>query len=576
MEKGVKGIECKFVIHIPTNNPEIPDAHLIKEVIHYTDGTSKPGIRIVENFKRPFYITKRSKRNHQDKKEWESLENLDEYNCTQSQLRDKIALALDKAYSNERIKELCASPYVYGADLSSSAIIKKMYSEKYPDMFSAYEIATFDVETDVLHGTQSIICATIAMKKHILTVVTKKFVEGVALPEEKFLQMCQNEPMVNDFLVKHKLTPKLIIVDDDLEIVKTIFSHAHEWKPDFLSIWNMNFDIPKVLETLKNHDVDPRNVLCDPDVPPKFRLCKYRQGPTKKVAASGKVKPINFWAQWHTLQLTSSFYVIDQMCSFKQIRLSKQEEASYSLDYILQKHVGTRKLKFTKADGFTGLNWHREMQSKYPIEYLVYNLWDACSMIDLDDVTNDLAFTLPLTSGISEFSDFKSQPKRFSDEFEYFVKENGYVLSTVGMKKESKNQINNDEYELIEVEENDGFNEDEENNDETLTLRGWIITLMSMMQCDGNKCIAEDPSARTGIRTLVYDADAKAAYPTGISITNMSRHTTKREIINIKGIDEEVFRLQNINCVLGVPNAIEYCTTMFNLPTPDKLLKYMD
>ena len=47
---------------------------------------------------------------------------------------------------------------------------------------------------------------------------------------------------------------------------------------------------------------------------------------------------------------------------------------------------------------------------------------------------------------------------------------------------------------------------------------------------------------------------------------NVSKDTTVRELIDIEGIDKEVFKLQNINLFFGSTNSIEYCTTMYNLP----------
>lgn len=49
---------------------------------------------------------------------------------------------------------------------------------------------------------------------------------------------------------------------------------------------------------------------------------------------------------------------------------------------------------------------------------------------------------------------------------------------------------------------------------------------------------------------------------------NVSKDTTARQVLEIMGIEKEEFKLQNINLMFGKVNAIEYCTTMFNFPTP--------
>ena len=108
--------------------------------------------------------------------------------------------------------------------------------------------------------------------------------------------------------------------------------------------------------------------LCDPAVPYQYRVCRYKEGPTKKVTASGQQKPLNPALQWHTLELTASFYVLDAMCVYKRLRMAKQEEPSYALNAILDKELGIRKLSFTEAEQYSGLKWHQVMQQDFKLE----------------------------------------------------------------------------------------------------------------------------------------------------------------------------------------------------------------
>ena len=90
-KEKVKGIECRFATYIPPSK-EIKDSvydpddyHLVKEVIHTEDGRVYPNVRILKNFKRPFYTTKIRFRDHQQKREKEKLERLDKWESKQSQ-----------------------------------------------------------------------------------------------------------------------------------------------------------------------------------------------------------------------------------------------------------------------------------------------------------------------------------------------------------------------------------------------------------------------------------------------------------------------------------------------------------
>lgn len=68
--------------------------------------------------------------------------------------------------------------------------------------------------------------------------------------------------------------------------------------------------------------------------------------------------------------------------------------------------------------------------------------------------------------------------------------------------------------------------------------------------------------------------DVAASYPNNECVLNISKETTKREICDIEGISEEVYRMQGINLSGGRTNASEYCQTMFGLPTMDKMLMH--
>lgn len=576
MSNDILGYECKFAVHIPSRHNDTPDIHLIKEQVHKSDGTIVPNIRFVKNYERPYWITKPNRRNYKQKKEWELEDNLLKKTTTQSKLRYEVAKALDKQWSKESLKELSNSPYLFGTDISSTALIKKQYQDKHPNLQSAYTICTFDVETDVLYGTNEVIMASAVFKDRAVISVVGSFVTGLASIEENFFIKVNR--YIKEYVDKYNLKIEFHIGSDLVDTIKHVFKRIHEWKPDFLAIWNMDFDIPRVMSNLEAYGVDPKDVFSDPIVPSDYRICKYKQGPKKKKTASGVIKPINPALQWHTLISTSSFYVIDAMCAYKHIRITQQEESSYALDAILQKHLGIRKLKFEEANEYTGLKWHQFMQANYKLEYMVYNLFDSLSMIELDNEIKDLAYTLPSFAGISDFSDFKSQPKRIADALHFFILENEQkVLGTVGRQVVIENNAPVDTSIDEESPPEADDNEDDENKPESVTLGldGWIVTLPAHLTVNGMHCIEEDPNIYSNIRAFVYDSDAVSAYPTATSITNVSKETTKRELISIKDIDEEVFRAQNLNLVLGKVNAIEYCTTMFNMPKPEDLLKLL-
>ena len=79
------------------------------------------------------------------------------------------------------LRRLAQNPYLYGADILSTAVIKKSYQDKFSNLNTKYTSAPFDTETDVLHGTNEIIMVQLAFEDKSFTAITKNFVAGLSL-----------------------------------------------------------------------------------------------------------------------------------------------------------------------------------------------------------------------------------------------------------------------------------------------------------------------------------------------------------------------------------------------------------
>lgn len=425
-------IECRFATYSrSTAEGDYSDYHFIKEIIHNEDGTVTPNTRGIVNYKRPFWITKKGMQNHKDKKEWEYIQNVNEFKSTQSELTHSVAKALGTPWFKGNLKKLQASPFVYGTDISSCATIKQSYADKW-DKRTKYSVAVFDTETDVLHGTGEIMMATVSYKTRLITVIQKKFLEGQSNPVERIRRLA--DTILAKYISERGIQIQIAVVDKEIDVVSLSISKAHEWMPDFLAVWNIEFDMDKIIQACERARVNIEDILNDPKVPKQYRTFNFKKGPAKKTTASGKVMSIPPAARWHNVTSPASFTWVDAMCTYKQVRTGEPEEPSYSLDAILQLKAKITKLKFEQAKDYTGLKWHQFMQEHYPLEYVVYNMFDCISMEILDEITNDLSLSLPMFTGCSDFADFKSQPKRTSDKLHYFCLRNGRVVGSVSQE----------------------------------------------------------------------------------------------------------------------------------------------
>lgn len=76
------------------------------------------------------------------------------------------------------------------------------------------------------------------------------------------------------------------------------------------------------------------------------------------------------------------------------------------------------------------------------------------------------------------------------------------------------------------------------------------------------------------LRTL-YKILQTQGYPSNGQAANVSKRTTTREIITIKGIKEEVFKPENINLTMGPVSSLQYCQTMMGFPKLEDIEKFV-
>lgn len=548
-KSDILGLECKHVNYAKArakhqgSTPD--DFHLVKEIVHLKDGRRVPRVRGFVNVERPFWIVKEGHQKYKEYREWESIDKLTRYSCTQADLVPRIKKALSIPYSTAySVRALASGPkgqYIYGADISSTALLKRKYMDKWPDLVSENSVAILDLETDVVKGTEDPIYGALTFKDKAVLCATREFVADVpdfesamidyfyrripdALPKViKVVELVSGKKSeyknVDDFLsaTKGKLTVEqieqglsvgspvtingfefykapidrgikleVIVCDGPLDLVTKLIAKAHEWMPDILAIWNINFDIPKIISTIEKYGGNIHDIFSDPCVPRSFRNVYYKEGPSKKVTQGGKEMPLHWVERWHTLYCCASFYVVDQAAIFATLRFSNGKEPTYGLDAILKKHAGIAKLKNEEADKYEGLDWHIYMQSKahMKMEYGVYCLFDCISCEILDEMPNvrDLSQQFSLQCGHSDYSDFPRQPRRIVDDMHFTCINDGYVIGTTPSDLTS-------EFDL-----------------KTHNIRGWIVTLPAHLLTDnGLQNIKGLPNVRSKTYVGVYD-----------------------------------------------------------------------
>ena len=479
-EKKLKGKECRFVTYVRSPDYDQPDLHVAKVIKHYEDGTSEPAVELIYDFKRPYWVVKKGARNYEQPKEWIDEHLTFKQEVPQRNLIDAAKKSLSMPWFQGSLRMLHKNPYLFGTDIKSTAVLKKAYADRYPGFQTPFSIAFLDSETDVIHGHEEIIMLTLYYRNQCITAVTEDAVKRYHDVQTKVKTLMRK--YLGEYIDKYNIEEELIICPSEIDVIKAIFEKAHELKPDFMAIWNLDFDVTKLITACEKAMVEPKFIFSDPSIPDSYKYFDYVRGPSQKVTSSGKITPIPPAARWHTVRCPASFYFIDSMCAYKHTRIGKPEKPSYALDAILGDELNLGKLNFTEAGGYERLKWHQFMQENYMLEYIIYNRFDCIGMALLEEKNKDLSVFLPLFSGTSDFEDFKSQPRRTVDQLHWFVLERGKVMGTT-------NKEMGDEY-----------------NDDVVGLEDWISNLAaSLITPQGLKIIDENPHIDTTVYSNVGD-----------------------------------------------------------------------
>lgn len=553
---------CLWAMHLPSLNRDGTDLHLVKERIKDADGSERSNLKLIHNYKRPFWVTKEAARDHKQKRLLEHKENLDRYECTQASLARNAYRAIH-GYIPKKvpyITEVARNPYVYGLDVTGAVLLKESYKRDFPDYMPRASVAMLDFETDVLGPTAHLkdnkkkvpISGAVTYKDRWIITASKSFLATLPAPADAL------NALADRYLEKWKIERnvkevELIICENDFEVVKGCIDFLHETKPDFCAIWNMAFDINVMIGTCERYGVNPGKLFADPSIPPEFHHFHFREDLTVKRKANGDTMVKAYYDLWHTITCGASFYFIDAMCFYRLNRVMKGKKNSYALDAILDDELNMNKLRFEyAAEGLQKLDWHIEMQKNWKAEYMLYNVFDGLSMELLDEKTNDIGIALPSYVGSSELKSTNSNPKRLADNGFFFAMEsrNMILMSTSDQMKT-------------------------EMDEKLLGLDNWIITLPSELVKNTGRSIVYGVSNHDS--RLSYhcgDIDVASSYPTTGTVCNVSYSTTRAEVYGIEGLNHMQVRSVAVNFTAAQTNCIELGRTLSELPSLDEAMEY--
>ena len=441
------GKEFRFATHVAAIYNVRPDIHVIKEILHYSDGSTRANLRVIENFKRPIWITQPHHRNHVEKKEFESMDKLNKYMTTESDLIHTIKMRLnDSRYSTAKtLRDVRDNPYLYGVDITTTTMMKYAYMQKYPNCNTPYSVAALDIETDI--DTDEITIIGVGMIDRFYAAISSKLVDGIpnVISQLRYLF----KKYIPSQTMRESIVPVFELYDTEVELVRAAIGKLHTWQPDIAAIWNIDFDMSHMINACTKDGVEPKDIFSDPSLPVEYRDFKYKKDTDFKITESGVRKPKGPQEMWNTVKCPSSFYWLDAMSVYNFVRVGgKQVPGGFSLDHVLGKELGSeyKKLKIFNEDDRANssvegtVDWHRYMSHERPLEYIIYNAWDILSMISLDDKIHDMSISLPLLSGPNDFDIFHQSPKKLVGELFFLYQEKGLVIGCKANQQDTEDR----------------------------------------------------------------------------------------------------------------------------------------
>lgn len=166
--------------------------------------------------------------------------------------------------------------------------------------------------------------------------------------------------------------------EDELKLIKDLFTIINTYRPDFVMSWNMPFDIPQIVERVKALGADPRDILCDQTIPPEDRYVEYWIDERNRQAPAQRGDMFN---------IAGYVIYLDQLVEFASRRKGQSAFDNMKLDNIGSIIAGVRKL-----DMYQHAKTFAEFPRKAYKWFSFYNIMDTIVQYCIEEKVGDIDF----------------------------------------------------------------------------------------------------------------------------------------------------------------------------------------
>ena len=161
---------------------------------------------------------------------------------------------------------------------------------------------------------------------------------------------------------------------EEIDLIKDLFSYINNLKPDFVLAWNMAFDIPYIIQRIKNLGYRPEDIMCHPDF--KYKTANYYIDE----------RNINEFAERGDKAMISAYSVyLDQLIHFASRRKGRSAIANFRLDYIGEITCGVKKLDYKHITTSLAKLPYKDYKT-----FVFYNIMDTIVQYCIENKVNDI------------------------------------------------------------------------------------------------------------------------------------------------------------------------------------------
>lgn len=313
-------------------------------------------------------------------------------------------------------------PYTFGSDLDIRDYYRCMWNIHYyhPETHAKLHKAYLDIETDVIDhigippkGTVPINAISVCdgKEKKMHTFLLRNGVKENPL-------IAEFEKNIDDF---YKLchttfdeefpgfTYQIYMFDDERDMLVTLFKVIRMIDADFIGIWNMDYDVPNIMERAVYLGLDPVELMCDKEFAKD--LLYYWEDTNTGIPIEKK----------SYFDISSRTIWTDMMKNYGKIRKGRGVLRSAKLNAIAKKEIESEKLEYTGG-------YDKYLPYTDYVKFVLYNIKDVLLLCGIENKTEDMdnMYSRSIVNG-SMFKSVFSQTKFLKNRFYIECYKDGYI-----------------------------------------------------------------------------------------------------------------------------------------------------